>query len=221
MYIDIHTHNNRQQKNVLSIRNYILGVDTVQSGHLYSLGVHPWYLQVPVDNIEKIFSDTVLDRNFVAVGECGMDLLPEMIEKYPPIRQETIFVKQLYWAEKNQKPVIIHCVRCYDILLRLNKQIYHQNDWIIHGFSKQKTLALQLIQAGFFLSFGANLFRNEKNRQALKAVPLSRLFLETDEQNEYDIIEIYQKAAEIKEISVCELQKQILNNYQKVFGNKT
>ena len=220
MYIDIHTHNFRQQENVKIIRNYIFGVDACCDKHLFSSGVHPWYLS-NVNIVDELFSSKVVaNANFVAVGECGMDMTPAVLDKYPLKLQKDIFIRQLYWAEKHQKPVIIHCVRCFDKLLQINKQLKHRNAWVIHGFSKQKAIALQLIQAGFYLSFGAQIFESVKNRQALQAIPLNRLFLETDEQKQYDIVKIYKEAASIKAISVSKLQNEIISNFQKVFTQK-
>jgi TatD DNase family protein len=220
MYIDIHTHINKQQKNVIAVRNYIVNQDVIQTQHLFSYGLHPWHLSNVNDDFENDLLKLVDKPGFIAVGECGMDFQTKILDKYPVNFQKEIFIKQLFWAEKYQKPVIIHCVRCFDKLMQINKQIKPRKAWIIHAFSKQKQLALQLIQAGFYLSFGAQLFKSEKNRNALQVVPLNRLFLETDAQETYDIIQIYEKVAAIKGISVSLLKKEIRLNFKKVFGNK-
>jgi TatD DNase family protein len=47
----------------------------------------------------------------------------------------------------------------------------------------------------------------------LKEIPLEKIFLETDDVD-FDIAELYQKAAEIKEISIEKLQEQISKNLE-------
>jgi len=64
---------------------------------------------------------------------------------------------------------------------------------------------------GFYLSFG------EKYQEgALNAVPLSRLFLETDESLE-SISRLYVRAAAVRQLSVEELVTAVRDNVYRVF----
>ena len=51
----------------------------------------------------------------------------------------------------------------------------------------------------------------------LKEIPLEKIFIETDDAD-FDIAELYQKAAEIKEISVEDVQKVITKNLGSCFA---
>ncbi len=213
-FIDIHTHRKNTCTSVLSIINVIAGIDTPPDNSWFSAGVHPWYLDTDFFNLlEKL----IAQQQCLAVGECGLDFMPSVLKQHPLQKQEQFFLKQSELAEQYQKPLIIHCVKCFDKLLALKKSFKPKIPWIIHGFSKNSALARQLTGAGFYLSFGAHLFKSDKNCKALQNISVSRFFLETDEQTVYDIKQIYQKAATIKRIDLQELQKQIENNFKQVF----
>lgn len=215
-YIDIHTHQTPNDNNILAVKNHILGLDTIENHDIFSIGIHPWY----IDESKSILSElkTIIKRDkCIAIGECGLDLMPKILKQYDIAKQQDIFLLQARLSEQYHKPLIIHCVKCFDKLFSIKKTFKPQSNWIIHGYSKNAELARKLIEAGFYLSFGAQLFKSKKNREALKQIPLNRLFLETDDQTVYDIKRIYEKAASIKEISSKHLQQQISLNFEKVF----
>jgi len=215
-FIDIHTHQNNSAKDVLSIRNYILGIDTVQTDSAFSMGIHPWYLKVDTGLLEKLAGDNKNNPNWKALGECGLDFMPDTLKKFDKNVQEKYFLQQIKDAGKYAKPLVIHCVKCFDRLLKIKKKNDNNQIWIVHGFSKNKALAQQLLDAGFYLSFGAHLFKSKTNQEALRYTPMERLFLETDAQTQYDIKAIYQFAAQVKNVSLQEITKQIFYNYSTI-----
>ena len=66
---------------------------------------------------------------------------------------------------------------------------------------------------GFFLSFGKAVLNRVSLQLVIKEVPLEKIFLETDD-SDFEIVELYQKVADIKSISVEELQNQIQKNLE-------
>ena len=213
-YLDLHTHRTYREQNIKYIKNVIAGVDTLIANNWFSAGIHPWYLN---ENYLTELEKLVTQPNCLAVGECGLDMMPSIIKKYSLQYQKKIFLAQAELAEQYQKPLIIHCVKCFDKLLAIKKSFNPKVPWIIHGFNKGKELAGQLTDAGFYLSFGSQLFANEKNCKALQSTPLNRIFLETDEQTTYNINHIYQKTAKITNIDLHDLQRQIHLNFTEVF----
>ncbi len=87
---------------------------------------------------------------------------------------------------------------------------------IIHGFSKKEQLAKQLLNNGFYLSFGKNLLRNPELENVFVNIPENRFFLETDMVEE-GIREVYALAAKYKKISIEALQQLISENVKTVF----
>jgi TatD DNase family protein len=87
---------------------------------------------------------------------------------------------------------------------------------IIHGFSKNWETAKQLIENGFYISFGKYLLLNENLKSVFVQIPNDRLFLETDTINE-TIHDVYKKASEYKNIEMKELQEVVAQNFKSVF----
>jgi TatD DNase family protein len=154
------------------------------------------------------------DKNCLAIGECGLDKRIEI----PLSFQQIVFEKQLELAVQYQKPVIIHCVAAFNEVIAIKKKMNISVPMIIHGFSKNETIAQQLIDHGFYLSFGKYLIRNPELESVFKSIPNNRLFLETDTIEE-GIEEIYHLAAKYKQLSLNELQEIIESNFNTVFDS--
>ena len=212
-FVDIHSHNYSNDKEIISIRNYILGIDSIRTNSPFSMGIHPWYLKVDIKILEELIKQNQNNPHWKALGECGMDFSPENLQKFSQKKQEEVFIEQIKLAGKFRKPIIIHCVKCFDRLLKIKKENDNNQIWIVHGFSKNKILARQLLNAGFYLSFGALIYKSKTNAEALRYTPVNQMFLETDEQVKYNIKEIYQFAAQVKNVSLQKITEPIFYNY--------
>ena len=199
MFVDIHTHKNTVSDHP-AIRNLTFPeaekLFSSDEKGLFSIGFHPWYAD---DFSTELFLDLEkwsADKRFVAIGECGLDKNSKIsIEK-----QLFVFEQQITLSEKIQKPLIIHCVGCFNELFELRKKRNPLPLWIIHGFRGKPELAKQALKAGFGLSFG-EFFNNE----SVLITPIDKLFAETDE-SELSIIELYRQIAMIKNINPEDLK---------------
>jgi TatD DNase family protein len=182
----------------------------------YSLGMHPWYIAPSSAETElKELRDAIVKPNVLAIGECGLDRVCEIDFEL----QKQYFIKQIELANEIRKPLIIHCVRAFDEVLHLLKQHHISVPVIFHGFNKNEKVASQILKQGYLLSFGQKLMF-ESNATVFKSTPINRLFLETDDGG-VAIEEVYRIAAEIKGISIEEMQEQIQKNTILVFGENT
>jgi TatD DNase family protein len=77
-------------------------------------------------------------------------------------------------------------------------------------------LAKQLLDNGFYISFGKYLLRNPELESVFASIPNNRFFLETDTVEE-TISDVYTLAAKYKNTTVTEIQKEIKNNLGDVF----
>ena len=224
-YVNIHTHNFIDDKEIISIRNIdIDNIDNVDVSRFYSVGIHPWSLkcqqttdngQQYLSNISQIlkFSDSQILK---AVGECGIDRVCDSdieIQKY-------VFIKQIELSEQYHKPLIIHAVRSYPDIIAIRKKTKAKQPWIIHGFNGNEHSAEQLLRHdGIYLSLGDVLFKNEKRAERLlQIIPFGRLFLETDVA-ERSIVEVYEKASLLSGVATDILRKDIFDNFVKIFGH--
>ncbi|WP_321540510.1 TatD family hydrolase [Flavobacterium piscinae] len=131
-------------------------------------------------------------KNCLALGECGLDKRIEI----PLETQKKVFKAQILLAEKYQNPLVLHCVVCFSRNHPNQKELNITVPMIIHGFSKNEPTAKQLLDNGFYLSFGKYLVRNPELKTVFQSVPNDRFFLETDTIEE-SLEEVYALAKKV------------------------
>lgn len=207
-FFNIHTHVSKHPESEI-LSTDVRSFPPTNEGAFLSVGIHPWYIhEVETENQLQTLQRVVMeDKRITAIGESGLDKL-----KGPSLNIQTdIFKREITLSEKHNLPMIIHCVKAYNELIRLKRTLQPKQPWIIHGFRGKKELAMECIREGFYLSFGA--YHQE---EALKVVPLERLFIETDE-SDMPIGDIYRRIAQTKGIHLEELKESIKKNVERVF----
>ena len=211
-FFNFHTHKFTNDADVLELVNqYPQEFDATIP--FYSIGIHPWY--IVEDRVEAdlgIIESKLHEKNCLAVGECGLDKRIEI----PLAAQQVVFEKQLLLAQKYNKPVVIHCVAAFQEVMDTKKKLNISVPMIIHGYSKSLQLAKQLLDNGFYISFGKYLLRNPELESVFTSIPNNRFFLETDTVEE-NLDVVYTLAAKYKGVNLEEIQKQISSNFQAVF----
>ena len=189
MILDIHTHNAQTHAQTID-----------------SVGIHPWHALVgEIAEVERLAPEKD------AIGEIGLDYACEV----PHEAQMAVFRAQLSLAEQLEKPVILHCVRAFeDVMKEVGR--YHLKAAIFHGFIGSIEQAQRAVNQGYYLSFGERTFRSPKSIEAMRSTPLSRLFVETDE-SATPIEEIYAKIAELRGVEVKELLLATEENFNRIF----
>lgn len=212
-FINLHTHKFSNQENILEIVNqYPQDFDATIPN--YSIGIHPWFIdENRVEADLEIIEEKLKLKNCLALGECGLDKRIEI----PLDLQTQVFEKQLLLAHKYNKPIILHCVAAFQEIIEIRNKLKIEIPMIIHGFSKNEQTAKQLLDNGFYLSFGKYLLRNPELETVFKQVPNDRFFLETDTIEE-TLEEIYNLASKYKNIELENFKHQINSNFKKVFN---
>jgi len=205
--LDIHTHQVPADA-YTAIQNRYPETFDEQAEGWFSVGIHPWKItdyqhRYPWQELQHLCSLPQV----VAIGEAGLDKLCGV----PMDEQEKVFIRQAEMAEELNKPLIIHLVKSADEIIRIRKTLKPAVSWIIHGFRGKPAQAQQLLSHGFCLSFGV-----QYHPQSMQITPLSKLFLETDEAD-VDFSSLLQRAAEIKGISIDELQSVLKENVRNAF----
>ena len=137
-----------------------------------SAGIHPWNTEAAVIEDYKALGKLAEDERIVAIGECGIDKLRGADLQ----KQEAVFIGHVALSERLKKPLIIHCVKAYQQILKLKRDLNPAQTWVIHGFRGNGILAKQLLDKSIRLSFGEKF-----NPEALKAVGAENLLIETDD----------------------------------------
>ena len=187
MLVDIHSHNH----NVQNFKHFRFIVEK------NAVGIHPWELLNTVNLIsvkEKMNKlKEKVNSAIMAIGECGLDRRKKgllLIED-----QITVLTWHLDWALEVKKPIIIHCVHAYSDLIKILKTKKYKGKILIHDFSGNIKEAQTLLTFDCYFSFGYRLFNQySKTAGIFKNLPTEKIFLETDDQKEFTIEDIYQKA---------------------------
>ncbi|MCI9845736.1 TatD family hydrolase [Flavobacterium pectinovorum] len=215
-FFNLHTHQFTNNPDILELVNQY-PVEFDESIPFYSIGIHPWHIKEnQIDSELLIIEEKLKTKNCLAVGECGLDKRIEISLE----QQVTVFEKQLFLAKKYNKPVIIHCVAAYQEVISIKKKLKISVPMIIHGFSKNRQVADQLVKEGFYISFGKYLLQNPDLKTVFQNIPNDRFFLETDTIEE-NLKQVYNLASEYKNITIKELQGVISSNFKRVFGKKS
>jgi TatD DNase family protein len=102
--------------------------------------------------------------------------------------------------------------------MKLKKESKSAIPWILHAYQGNQETTLNLIRNGFYFSVGETFLKNEKKHDILRAIPASRLFLETDDL-EISIQQIYSIASQLLGCEEELLTETICNNFKTVFGD--
>ncbi len=203
-----------------------------------SVGLHPIHVAD-----EKFDYDTYLnlakEEKVVAIGETGIDLFHD---KNTYEIQKEIFSQFLLIAKEVNKPVIIHCREANNQLLEILKSQKALPKGVIHCFCGDWKFAKELLDLGFLISFtGIITFTKDPSRvreprrgsdllEAVEKVPLDKIMIETDcpylapqnyrgKRNEPAYVtEVAKKIAEIKNLSLTEVEKTTTINAIKLFN---
>ena len=180
----------------------------------YSIGIHPWYIKEERLESDLIIIEKKLQINECkALGECGLDKRIEV----PMELQIKVFEKQIALAELYKKPMVLHLVSAFDELIEIKKRLKISIPMIIHGFSKNENVSKQLLDNGFYLSFGKYLVTNPELKVVFQSIPNDKFFLETD-TIEDTLYEIYALASAYKGMTIKQMQAQVESNWKSVFG---
>lgn len=210
-FINLHTH--KIQTEAICITNCFpeqaQAFINLQANQYCSVGLHPWYINTQVEASLSVLKQSAMHTQVMAIGETGLD--KACITPFP--LQLAVFKEHIELSEQYGKPLIIHCVKAFNELLILKKEMQPAQAWILHGFRGKASLAQQLLEHGFYFSFGQGL---ELLQKTINALPIERIFLETDDAP-CSIQSRYALLASFKGISVEALKQLINDNFSLVF----
>lgn len=215
-YIDLHTHLLRKEESTITVRNLFPGenIPSFKGRNFLSVGLHPWEIGSKAENNEWLvmMEDALELDHVIFVGECGLDkIINTDFEE-----QKRVFKAQVFMAEEFKIPLIIHCVKAYNEVIEIYKEMHPTVPWIFHGYSANREISEQLAKNDMFFSFGKVLFNeNARALNSLRFLPSERIFFETDEY-EGDVEKIYKRAAEIRNTSLEELKKSVWENFNRI-----
>lgn len=158
----------------------------LQFPELYpAYGLHPYYLDQHSDDDLVTLDDWLSCENTIAVGECGLDYFLKHLDK---ARQLNLFEAQLDIAKAHNLPLVIHARKATEQVIQCLKTRTGLKG-MIHSYSGSYEQAVQLIDMGFYLSFGGPVTYTKASRlrQLVSKLPLDALLVETDAPDQPDL----------------------------------
>ncbi|OZA41804.1 MAG: DNAase [Hydrogenophilales bacterium 17-61-76] len=140
--------------------------------------MHPIYIGIhQPEHLADLRAQIVAQRP-VAIGEIGLDFFVPGLD---PAMQVFYYVEQLKLAREFDLPVLLHCRRSSDVLLKHLRQIKPRGG-IAHAFNGSAQQAAEFIKLGFKLGFGGAFTWPRANhlRRLAAGLPLEAIVLETD-----------------------------------------
>ncbi len=143
-----------------------------------ALGLHPVFIEKHQAGDVQLLENFIEIHHPVAVGEIGLDFFIKELDRD---KQQALFAAQLGIAQNAGLPVILHCRKSHDQVLKTLKRIPVKGG-IAHAFNGSRQQADQYIELGFKLGFGGTLTyeRSNKLHALAKSLPLSAIVMETD-----------------------------------------
>ncbi|BBE29914.1 hydrolase TatD family protein [Tepiditoga spiralis] len=193
-----------------------------------SVGIHPTETENlkhdDYDEIEKLIEN----KKVIAIGEIGLDFHWDTDKK----DQYIGFEKQLYIANKNNIPIIMHIRDAYtEAIDFLKTHNIPEMGGVVHCYSSDRKNAKKFLDMGLYLGFDGPITypKNQELREVLKYTPIDKILPETDSpflppvpyrgkrNNPLYIQYVYEKISEIKQIDIEPLKEILFLNAKKLF----
>ena len=193
------------------------------------LGLHPCDVKENFREELALMYKEIPGRRIYAIGEIGIDLY---WDKTTLAIQQEAFRTQINWAKQMNLPIVIHCREAFDEIFEILEELKDDKlRGIFHCFTGSAEQAKKVIGLGFYLGIGGVLtYKNSGLDKVVQDISLEHLVLETDspyltpvpfrgKPNESSyLINVAQKLADLKQISIEVLAQITTKNSERVFG---
>ncbi|MHC1766594.1 MAG: TatD family hydrolase [Verrucomicrobiia bacterium] len=206
-----------------------------------SFGYHPWYVKKRSSNWQEHLQERLDQWPAAGVGEIGLD---RWIKEHDLPEQEAVFVPQLRLAAERNRPASIHCLQAWGRLCELLKAGPRPKcGFVLHSFGGPREMIDSFAELGAYFSLPGYfaLERKWRQRETFQHVPRERLLIETDapdqslppERVRYPLTDpasgkvlnhpanlpaVYQFAAELLQVDLTTLARQVKENFLRLFG---
>ena len=178
----------------------------------------------------------------IAIGEIGLDYHYKREEQHR-LKQYIWFLYQLNLAWKMKLPVILHVRDAHkDVLRILRLHPARELGGVVHCFYGSKEIAKQYLELGYHIGIGGSVLQLEERAkdfwEAIPHIPLDRILVETDapfilpycrdvippkllrraRNTSLILSAVIQKIAELKGISLAEVEKATMENAIHLFA---
>lgn len=192
-----------------------------------TVGIHPEDCYDLPDDYINTLRNMAANPKVVAIGEIGLDYHRDGFKRKLQIKT---FKEQIELAQSLNLPIVVHSREATADTIEILKE--YKPKGVVHCYSGSAETAKEILDLGMNISFtGVLTFKNAKRAvEACEVIPIERLMLETDcpymapvpyrgqRCDSSMVINIAEKVAEIKNISVKNVVEICNENAVKFFG---
>lgn len=190
----------------------------------------------------NLYSELVKNPKVVGIGECGLDYyrLPEDKNLHEEVKQKQIaaFRKQIHFAKEHDKVLVVHSrpEKGSDELYKDMLKVFMEEKvsdmrFEVHSYTHTPEFFQKFLDLGAYVSFNGIITFDKTGNMAelVKMAPSDKILLETDcpylspvpmrgKRNEPSFVKyVAEKVAEIKKLSVKEIEEITSNNAIRLF----
>jgi TatD DNase family protein len=155
----------------------MLEIERIFPSCLSMMGLHPCSVKEDFEKELQIIEEYLSKRNFIAVGEIGLDFYWDVSFKE---QQYKAFHHQIALALQYDVPIVIHSRNAVDECIEVVKG-YSELKGVFHCFSGNADQAKKIIDLNFMLGIGGVVtFKNAGLDKVLQEVGIENIILETD-----------------------------------------
>lgn len=191
-------------------------------------GAHPHNADQYSPAIEKELIRFITGNRLIALGEAGLDYHYDLSARDNQIR---VFRRQVNIARETGLPLVIHSRTAEPDVLKILEEERFDQPFIFHCYTGSRADAREiLIRGGYISVSGIVTFKKAEEVHAVaQMIPTDRIFSETDSpylapipfrgQTNTPLLVQYvaEKIAQLKNISVDELNSAINANFERIF----
>lgn len=204
------------------------------------IGLHPDNVSEEGEFDYTMYKDLASNHRVVAVGECGLDYFRiDSRDHVGKSNQKKAFQEQIQLALELNLPLMLHIrpsfgtLDAYEDVLEILEAIKPSEPTLrgnAHFFVGTKEIADRFLVLGFTVSFTGVITITQDYDEVVRHVPLDMMMAETDAPfvapkvfrgrrcEPSMVLEVYKKIAELKDISLEEVQGQFAENRKRMFG---
>ncbi len=226
----LHEYGEDEIKSIMDLNIYVVAVSddykssirTIEISRKYGLvipavGLHPWNVdhncKNEVANIEGLLS---VDKSIRILGEVGLD---KKFKPYTIQLQDAVFRRFIEMAREKGLALNIHAANAWADVL----DILYRNDIslaILHWYTGPLDLVKEIMDRGYYITVNQAITIQQKYRDIIRIAPLDIILVESDAPYRYrglvfhpkEILGIYKYIAELKSMSLDEVEKSIVEN---------
>lgn len=199
-----------------------------------AFGLHPYFV---AENDDVTCEEAMNELSHVlhsasGLGETGLDFRDQYTQNGATDRQIIFFENQVQLAKASSKPLVLHVVRAHNEALRV-LMIWEADTvgGMVHAFNSSIEIAQEYLKMNFLISVGGAVTfeKNKKLREAVAAIPLEGLLLESDcpdqppegwahgQNSPLSVLNVAKSVAEIKQITTSEVLEKTSENFRRLF----